>query len=66
MSYRGTLDFISYYPEIIEADLVRGVSKTIPGTKPDAYGQLTIVGTVKMSKYSEWLEKNYGLSFTEH
>jgi hypothetical protein len=61
MSYRGSLDFISYYPGTVYVDPVDGITKTIPGTKRDAYGQPTIVGTVDMTKYSKWLERNYGL-----
>ena len=41
-------------------DPVDGITKTIPGTKRDACGKPTIVGTVDMSKYSRWLERNYG------
>lgn len=61
MSYRGSLDFISYYSRIVYVDPVDGITKTIPGTKRDAYGKPTIVGTVDMSKYSKWLQRNYGL-----
>lgn len=57
MSYRDTIDFISYYQETVEVDLIEEGTKTIPGTKLHAYGKLTIVGTVVMLKYFQWLEK---------
>ena len=42
-------------------DPVDGITKTIPWTNRDTYGKPTIVGTVDMSKYSRWLERNYAL-----
>lgn len=62
MSYRKSLDFISYYPGTVYVDPIDGITKKIPGTKRDAYGKPTIVGTVNMEKYSKWLEMSYGLA----